>query len=122
MKRFSLIFLGALAILMAGCSKNNPQQPDPDAWVHDLSLPVPIQFGSSLVETKGGFDKTGASEDIDIFSPKKFEELKRYLNKYNLKGGFVRFDKQSEELCICMDNYNEDIHSNDWKILSEVFK
>ena len=61
-------------------------------------------------------------EDIDIFSPKKFEELKRYLNKYNLKGGFVRFDKQSEELCICIDNYNEDIHSNDWKILSEVFK
>lgn len=75
-----------------------------------------------IIETKGGFDKTGASEDIDIFSQKKFEELKRYLNKYNLKGGFVRFDKQSEELCICMDNYNEDIHSNDWKILSEVFK
>ena len=75
-----------------------------------------------IIETKGGFDKTGASEDIDIFSPKKFTELKRYLSKYNLKGGFVRFDKQSEELCICMDNYNEDIHSNDWKILSEVFK
>ena len=75
-----------------------------------------------IIETKGGFDKTGASEDIDIFSPKKFTELKRYLSKYNLKGGFVRFDKQSEELCICMDNYNEDIHSDDWKILSEVFK
>lgn len=75
-----------------------------------------------IIETKGGFDKTGASEDIDIFSPKKFEELKKYLNKYNLKGGFVKYDKQSEELCICTDNYNEDIHSNDWQILSEVFK
>lgn len=75
-----------------------------------------------IVETKGGFDKTGASEDIDIFSPKKFEELKRYLKDYNLKGGFVRFDKQSEELCICTDNYNDDIHSSDWKLLSDVIR
>jgi len=67
MKRFSLIFLGALAILMAGCSKNNPQQPDPDAWVHDLSLPVPIQFGSSLVETKGGFESADDLEGLEGF-------------------------------------------------------
>lgn len=29
-----------------------------------------------IIETKGGFDKFGNSEDIDIFSPKKFEVLK----------------------------------------------
>ena len=75
-----------------------------------------------IIETKGGFDRTGASEDIDIFSPKKFEEFKRYLTKYNLNGGFVRFDKQSEELCICMNNYSDDIHSSNWKLLSEIFK
>lgn len=75
-----------------------------------------------IIETKGGFDKTGASEDIDIFSPKKFDVLRTYLNKHGLKGGFVRYDKQSEELCICTDNYNDDIHSNDWNILSEIFK
>lgn len=75
-----------------------------------------------IIETKGGFDKTGNSEDIDIFSPKKFIELKRYISQYNLKGGFVRFDKQSEELCICRENYNDDIHSKDWEILSEVIK
>lgn len=75
-----------------------------------------------IIETKGGFDKTGASEDIDIFSPKKFEVLKTYLIKNNLKGGFVRYDKQSEELCICLENYNDDIHSDDWKILNEIFK
>lgn len=40
--------------MMASCSKNQPQAPDPDAWVSDLSLPVPIQFGgTSLLETKG---------------------------------------------------------------------
>lgn len=75
-----------------------------------------------IIETKGGFTKTGDSEDIDIFSPKKFDVLKKYLIKYNLKGGFVRFDKQSEELCICIDNYSDDIHSNSWKILREIFK
>lgn len=74
-----------------------------------------------IIETKGGFDKTGASEDIDIFSPKKFEVLKRYLEKNSLKGGFVRFDKQSEELCICTENYSDDIHSDSWRVLNEAF-
>ncbi len=74
-----------------------------------------------IVETKGGFDKAGNSEDIDIFSPKKFKVLKTYLEKHGLKGGFVRFDKSSEELCICTDNYSDDIHSDNWKILREIF-
>lgn len=75
-----------------------------------------------IVETKGGFDKNGISEDIDVFSPKKFNVLKRYVQKYNLKGGFVRFDEKSDELCICTENYNEDIQSNDWQFLKDVFK
>lgn len=75
-----------------------------------------------IIETKGGFDKSGVSEDIDIFSPKKFDVLKTYLGKHGLKGGFVRFDQQSEELCICTDNYSDDIYSDDWKILREVFE
>lgn len=74
-----------------------------------------------IIETKGGFDRTGKSEDIDIFSPKKFDVLKKYLVKHDLKGGFVRYDKQSEELCLCTDNYSDDIHSDAWKLLSEVF-
>ena len=75
-----------------------------------------------IIETKGGFDKTGASEDIDIFSPKKFDVLKTYLDKHGLKGGFVRYDKQSEELCICTDNYNDDIHSEDWTLLGDIIR
>ena len=73
-----------------------------------------------IVETKGGFDRTGRSEDIDIFSPKKFDVLKAYLQKHNLKGGFVRKDKQSGELCICTEHYSDDIQSNDWQMLKEV--
>lgn len=82
---------------------------------------VSVRGETWIIETKGGFDKAGNSEDIDIFTPKKFEVLKAYLVKYGLKGGIVRFDKNSDELCICTDNYSDDIHSDSWKLLDEVF-
>ena len=82
---------------------------------------IGLQNGETwIIETKGGFDRTGKSEDIDPFSPKKFEVLKTYLKKHNLKGGFVRKDKQSQALCICDEHYSDDIKSNDWKLLKTV--
>lgn len=75
-----------------------------------------------IIETKGGFSRTGESEDIDIFSPRKFEVLKSYLTKYGLHGGFVREDKQSQELCICMENYSDSIKGSEWELLSSVIK
>ncbi len=81
---------------------------------------VGTKDGVWVVETKGGFTKSGQSEDIDQYTPKKFSVLKKYLIKYNLKGGIIRQDKQSQELCICTDNYNDDIKSKDWRLLSEV--
>ncbi len=75
-----------------------------------------------IIETKGGFTRSGDSEDIDIFSPKKFEVLQSYLKKHGIKGGFVRYDKQSEELCICTENYSDDIHSDSWGILKDAWK
>lgn len=82
---------------------------------------IGLQNGETwIIETKGGFDRTGKSEDIDPFSPKKFEVLKSYLEKHNIKGGFVRKDKQSQELCICSENYSDDITSNDWSLLRNV--
>ena len=74
-----------------------------------------------IVETKGGFTRGGDSEDIDIFSPKKFEVLQAYLKKHGLKGGFVRHDKQSEELCVCTERYSDDIRSDGWGILKELW-
>lgn len=75
-----------------------------------------------IIETKGGFDRSGNSQDIDIFTPKKFKVLKDYLTRYNLKGGIVRYDGKSEELCICMDIYSEDINSDSWVVLSDILK
>lgn len=53
--------------MMAGCSKNiEPvSSPDPDAWIYDASLPVPIRFNSgSLLETKAGGPINVASDMV----------------------------------------------------------
>lgn len=73
-----------------------------------------------IIETKGGFTKTGDSEDIDKYTAKKFGVLKSYMSKYDLLGGIVRQDKQSSELCICTETYSDDIKSDSWKLLSNV--
>lgn len=81
---------------------------------------ISVQKEIWIIETKGGFTKSGDSEDIDKYTAKKFEVLRHYLNKYSLKGGIVRQDKQSFELCICTNTYSEDIKSDAWKVLSEI--
>ena len=73
-----------------------------------------------IIETKGGFDRSGNSQDIDLYTPKKFGVLKAYLDEHGLKGGIVRNDATTDELCICMDHYSDDISSDDWAILSDV--
>lgn len=73
-----------------------------------------------IIKTKGGFDRSGNSQDIDLYTPKKFGVLKAYLEEHGLKGGIVRNDATTDELCICMDHYSDDISSDDWAILSDV--
>lgn len=73
-----------------------------------------------IIETKGGFTKSGNSEDIDKYTAKKFYVLKKYLTKYSLSGGIVRQDKQSSELCICTETYSDDIKSDSWVLLSDI--
>jgi type III restriction enzyme len=74
-----------------------------------------------IIETKGGFDRSGNSEDIDRFSRIKFHFLQSFLIRYHLKGGFIRKDSKSGDLCICMNNYSDDISGKDWHLLSDVF-
>ena len=45
---------------------------------------------------------------------------KDLYDKYHLHGGIVRQDKQSGELCICTNNYSDDIKSDSWQLLSDV--
>ena len=63
MKRFSIIVLGALAMLMAGCSKDAPvSPPDENAWIKDVNLPVPVLFGSSSLSATTKADDPGMIE------------------------------------------------------------
>lgn len=73
-----------------------------------------------IIETKGGFDRNENSQDIDIYTPKKFKILKDYLTEHELKGGIVRKDATTDELCICMDIYSDDINSDNWQLLNDV--
>ena len=75
-----------------------------------------------IIETKGGFDRSGNSQDIDLYTPKKFKVLKDYLTEHGLKGGIVRNDATTDELCICMGHYSDDIRSDDWAILNNTLK
>lgn len=81
---------------------------------------ISVQGKIWIIETKGGFDRSGNSQDIDIFTVKKFDVLKAYLNEHGLQGGIVRNDAVTDELCICMDNYSDDISSDDWQVLENV--
>lgn len=75
-----------------------------------------------ICETKGGFTTTGHSEDIDIYSSKKFEVLKQYVKENKLHGGFVRYDADSDELFIATEKYSEEFDANCWKQLKDVWK
>lgn len=72
MKRFSLIFLGALAILMAGCSKEVPRDPNEEPWVSDLSLPVPIEIGSSGFQFETKADMIENVQDLTNYPLRLF--------------------------------------------------
>ena len=76
--------------------------------------------GIWILETKGGESKSGNSENIDKYSSKKFAALKAYLQKYNLKGGFVREKKDENELCICTEQYSDDLSDDNWLLLEDV--
>lgn len=73
-----------------------------------------------IVETKGGFTHSGQSEDIDLYTAKKFDVLKRYIERYGKQGGIVRLNKRDMQLCICTESYNDDIHSSSWRLLEDV--
>lgn len=73
-----------------------------------------------IIETKGGENSEGKSKNIDIKVENKFEVLKNYAEKHNLKWGFVRDYDKNESLYICNTNYTEDMSGDNWIKLKEV--
>ena len=73
-----------------------------------------------IVEVKGGWNASGASENIDEFATKKAEALKAYCSKYQLRGGFVCYDEGEDELLLSEDGYFDDKSAECWKSIDEV--
>lgn len=84
----------------------------------DYIISVKARYG--LLKPKEALTETAIAVISIYILKKKFEELKKYLNRYNLKGGIVRYDNSSDELFICMNEYSHDIRSDNWQLLSEV--
>lgn len=66
-----------------------------------------------IIETKGGEDAYGHSKNIDIKIENKYESLKMYAEKYNLKWGFIR-DIEDEIFISFADDYKEDMKNDNW--------
>ena len=73
-----------------------------------------------IIETKGGENSEGESKNIDIKVENKFEVLKNYAEKHNLKWGFVRDYDKNDSLYICNTNYTEDMSGDNWINLKEI--
>lgn len=106
MKRFSIILVSALVVFAAGCSKNiEPSSSNPDAWKTDVTLPVPIEFGSPAVSTRATriesmndatnlFGVFGVSKTCqDVSKNDSTRLLYNAKAKYNATDGFYLYEK-----------------------------
>ena len=66
-----------------------------------------------IIETKGGEDLYGHSKNIDIKVENKYQALKVYAEKYNLKWGFIR---DIDDLIFISNGneYIEDMKDQSW--------
>ncbi len=81
---------------------------------------VNIDGNAWVIETKGGFSRSGTSEDIDKYSHIKFDALKEYGKNYQIRIGFVRKDKNSTELLMATDKFSESLESDCWGLIEDV--
>lgn len=72
-----------------------------------------------IIETKGGEDVKGRDKNIDAYAPAKYESLKRYGTKYNIKWAFVR--DLNEELYYLNDgDWVDNMTSSEWRPIVEL--
>ena len=70
-----------------------------------------------IIEAKGG-EQSGHTKNIDMKAEQKFEALKSYSERNNVKWAFVR--DIDEDLFFCNTEYTEDMSGNNWKPLNQI--
>lgn len=73
-----------------------------------------------IVETKGGEDQYGNDKNIDPYSHAKFNSLKNYGDKHNLKWAFIR-DKNEKLYFLNQDEWLDDMSNSNWKEIDYLF-
>lgn len=73
-----------------------------------------------IIEVKGGWNASGASENIDPYVEKKAHALKAYCAKHGVHGAFVGHDEGEDILMATEDGYSEDCNAPCWRPISEV--
>ncbi|ALJ31177.1 DEAD/DEAH box helicase [Apilactobacillus kunkeei] len=75
-----------------------------------------------IIETKGGEDKDSKDKNIDPYAPAKYESLKRYAEKHNVKWAFVR-DMDEELFFLNTGEWIDDMRDNNmWNPIKNMFK
>ena len=73
-----------------------------------------------IIETKGGENNKGQDKNIDHYAPAKYEALKKYTSKYNVKWAFVR-DMNEELYYLNNGEWVDEMLSDKWKPIMELF-
>lgn len=73
-----------------------------------------------IIEIKGSFNKSGDSENIDLFAPKKAQALKNYCDKYGVRGGIACYDEGDGIFLLSEDGFSEDKNDECWSPLDDV--
>lgn len=73
-----------------------------------------------IIETKGGENNKGQDKNIDPYAPAKYEALKKYASKYNVKWAFVR-DMNEELYYLNEGEWIDDMTFDEWQPITELF-
>jgi len=73
-----------------------------------------------VVEVKGNFNASGASENIDLYAEKKSLALKTYCDRHKLNGGFVCYSEAEDEILITTKGFSESRADSRWLQLEDV--
>lgn len=73
-----------------------------------------------IVEVKGNFNASGASENIDLYAEKKSLALRSYCNRHKLDGGFVCYSEAEDEILITTEGFSENRADPRWLQLDDV--
>lgn len=75
-----------------------------------------------IIETKGGENVKREDKNIDLYAPAKYEAMKNYASRYNLKWAFVR-DMDERLFYLNSGEWSDDIEKEGtWKPIELLFK